>query len=110
MPRSWTRCLFAKGTVANVPQTRGDRDAERTVHQHLIISTAPPPHPARHMYFRALNIKLLRAPAPSGFMCESWPLAGLMHNDRPGLGRTEQMPSRHTRLAAPRHKTQPLAI
>lgn len=43
-------------------------------------------------------------------VCESWPLAALIHSDRPGPGQTEQMPSRHTRLSARQHKTPPLAI
>lgn len=61
---------------------------------------------------RMLNSCVLSARRSThGLLCESGLVAGLIHNDKPSPGQTEQMPSRHTPRSQPlQHKTAPLAI
>lgn len=97
MPQSRTSCLPAEGTVENAAMIffRG-QDAEKH-------SSALPTTPTgRHMYFRVMNVKLLcllcEIPHPEGSY-ESWPVAGLINNERPGLGQTENK-CHHARLSS----------
>lgn len=77
------------------------------------LSSAMPTTPtSRHMYFRVMNVKFLcllcEIPHPEGSY-ESMAVAGLTHNERPGLGQTENK-CHHTRLSSHCSKKNHTAI
>lgn len=122
MPQSRTSCLPAEGTVENAAMIFFQRSRCREERALLArfnntFSSALPTTPTgRHMYFRVMNVKFLcllcEIPHPEGSY-ESWPVAGLINNERPGLGQTENKCHRarlSSHCSKKKKHTQPLAI